>query len=241
VLQQFLRTTANEGVASASTLASYVANQRPLASDTWIDAMMLAMAGKVVDNEYIGDYPHNVRFYAALTPADWALIRTGEPFSAAALSSRVRPLIRKVLLQSRNRMQDRDEPDPAYWPSIEPRALVIQAELIEEPVLLAFTGYGASVQTLESAGANYDLRKRELKREPTYQPAQRRKLKLTINSVSEHQRVTTGFSEVFPDPLHKPTPWKQLPGTMPKQFEEASLRFKKFQTIPGQAPPPLVN
>jgi hypothetical protein len=223
VLAKLLGSMGAQGVATTNMLAQYIANQRPAASDSWCDAMMLVLAGKTLDQEFIGDYPHNIRLYTALSEPDWQLIRSGEAFPASRLTPRVQTALGSLLLQSRSRMNS-EKPDPATWPTLDPNKVVIRAELIDEQVLIGFTGYGASVDKVESAALSYDMRKSELRREPLYQPAMRRKLKLSIFCVTNWANVETGFSEVVPDPKFKPVPWKDLPEEMAKKFRERALR-----------------
>jgi hypothetical protein len=218
VLAKLIAGIGSKGVASTDALAYYVTNQRPYASDSWIDAMMIALAGIPFDQDYIGDYPHNIRLYTALNASDWNLIRSGESFTANHLSPNVQNALTRLLLLSRTRMEG-GSVDPARWPNLSPSALILHAELIEEPVLIGFVGFGTSVGTVDSAVANHEMRKQELNREPLYQPAVRRKLKLTIGSAANGQHVETGFSEVLPDPKLPPTQWKDLPEATAKAFK----------------------
>ncbi|MEZ0324321.1 MAG: hypothetical protein ACAH95_00300 [Fimbriimonas sp.] len=218
VLAKLIAAMRAQGIGTTDVLSSYVSNQRPYASESWLDVMMLVLAGKSFDQEYIGDYPHNIRLYAALTAQDWELIRSGKFFPASNLTPRVQSLLIPLLVQSRAVMAGIPS-DPASWPNLTPTNLLVKAELVDEDVLIGFTGFGASVYDVQNSAANHNMRMQELKREPLYQPAKRRRLRLTITHEPTDESVEKGFSDVMPDPKFKPVIWTQLPEEIMKSFK----------------------
>jgi len=238
VIAKFLQGIGEAGVANVAVLSDYVKSQRPCASNSWTDAMMLVLDSVVVDQEYIGDYPFNIRLYTQLSDADWAVLKSGQPFRASQLSIPSQKMLRELLLQSRNCIMG-EKPDPGFWSSIAPNDLVIVAGIKEEPVLIGFTGVAAEVYNIDSAAANHDLRLKELGREPLYQPATRRKLEMTIGMTKNEpgsEPIVTGFSEVYPDAKAKKSVWMSLPADMAKQFREALDKYKPGDQ--GGVPPP---
>lgn len=236
VLAKFISSIGAKGVCDVNVLSAYVAAQNPAASDCWMDAMLLAMTGVVMDQEYIGDYPFNVRLYLNLTQHDWAALRSGEPLNAVGLSMGAQRALLDVLLQSRSRIGGGpDGPeggdDPAWWPSLKARDVVVKATITEEDVLVVWARPTAEVFSLSNAVANYDRQAGDTKKEPFYQPAHRRKLKMTISSADGEHHVETGFSLVQLDESHKPGPWQKLPADMAKAFEN--------RPKPGDAPPDI--
>jgi hypothetical protein len=238
VLARLVDALGSDGVLTIQNFGEYVANQRPAASDSWSDAMLLVLSGVVIDQEYVGYYPHNVRLYSRLVPADWNLLRSGEPFPASALSAGVQRALRELLLNARAALEG-DKPDPGFWPTLDPSRLVVGAEVIEEPVLIGWSSISADVSSLRTAAMNHESRMRRTGREPIYQPGIRRKLKLTIVPYgSDFRGVETGFSEVLPDPKVKPTVWTKLPEAMAKAFREAMEEMRQIDRDQQGVPPP---
>jgi len=236
VLAKFISSIGAKGVCDVDVLSAYVAAQNPAASDCWMDAMLLAMSGVVTDQEYIGDYPFNIRLYLNLTQHDWTALRSGEPMAAAGLSLAAQRSLLDVLLQSRSRVgggSDNSEgnDDPAWWPSLNAKDVVVKATVTEEDVLVVWARPTAEVFTLSSAVANYDHEAGDGKKEPLYQPAHRRKLKMTISSPDGEHHVETGFSLIQLNDAYKPGPWQKLPPEMEKAFENRAK--------PGDAPPDI--
>lgn len=233
-IERIAVTAKDRGVVNVAALSTYVQNQRRAASDSWADAIMLVMAGAVIDERYIGDYPFNVRLYTRLSPADWNLIRSGNPFPAGALSQNALLALSDVLLQSRSRLQS-ESADPAFWPTLDPNKLSIKAELTDEPVLIGFTAFAASVDSASSAGANYEMRKKELGLEPLYEVAKRKNLKLTITCTLGGEPVATGFTEVSADPSQQPVIWSRLPKPYVDEFKKT---MESSRRVPEQIGPP---
>ncbi|HTQ09577.1 MAG TPA: hypothetical protein VMI31_05855 [Fimbriimonadaceae bacterium] len=250
VLGKLVATIGKTGVANVDALAGYVRDQRPAASDSWMDAMMLIVAGLVVDQEYVGDYPYNLRLYTALDKNDWSLVRSGKPFLAADLSPDAKKELFDVLLQSRNRMEDQGSgdaavsilgprtSDPALWPSLDPRSLSIAAALTNESVLIGWTSINPDVENVDSSAIMHDDRMKLLGHEPLYQPAVRQKLKLVIDSTISHDSVDTGFSIVIPDAKAKPSTWDQLPADIAKAFKASLDSMRRRPPVQQQGVPP---
>lgn len=243
-IQKFVDATGREGVADISALSEYVAGQRPASSDSWTDVMMLLLAGVAFDSEYAGDYPFNVRLYTELDRNDWAVLRSGQPFPASALSSRARSELLNVLLDSRSR-KDADRgavsnemgpvSDPANWQTLDPSQLTVIATLEEKPVLIGFTS-GGNVTDVREQGLNYDRRRKELDHEPLYKPAVRRRLSLKISSTGPNESVSTGFSEVTSG-KSKAVVWKDLPPDLAAEFKEG-IEASRRQDGGTAVPPP---
>jgi len=229
----------NGGAASVgfARLAGYVASQRPAASDSWGDAGILALSGSVLDDKYLGEYPFNVRLYGRLTPADWKVLRTGEPFAASALSTGAQRALRDLLLRSRTAVMG-NKPDPGWWPSLEPRDLIVRASLADEPVLIGWTSLTAEVDPVRQMAHQYDMRRKALGREPLYQPAIRQNLELTISSRLTEESITTGFTDVTPDASVKPSEWNRLPKSVADEFRRSLEEIRKGPREQGGPPPP---
>lgn len=216
VLSGFVQNAQRNGVPTPNDLASYLADQRPGASDTWSDVMLIVMSGVVVDQSFIGDHPYNLRFGRSLSDDDWRLVGVGRPFSAASLSAAARAALMAVLLQSRERLET-GKPDPATWPSLSSDRLVVTPETNGDEVVIAYGGFSADVYEPQRALSNLPQRKKELGREPLYRPARRRQIKFRIAPAgADELGVTTGFAEVMPDPGTKPTVWAELPEAIRK-------------------------
>ncbi len=235
VLAKYLRSTSSGGVAGISTLSDYVDNQRPGSSETWTDAMLLAMAGAVLDQEFVGDYPFNVRLYTKFNSDDWSHIKSGRPFTASALSALAQADLLDLLLHSRSRLE-KSKQDPGFWQTLDFTKLTITATLEEKPVLIGFTMVGGEVYDVQQSAWNHDMRKKSLGHEPLYQPGMRQKLLLTIASPTNGEMVTTGFSEVKPGDS-KPVVWSALPGQMAAEFKKA-LASRREPAFGGSQPPP---
>ena len=236
-IRSYLARVGVVGVADLAIWSEYVAAQRPAASDTWTDAIMLVMAGNVLDATFLGDYPYNLRLYTRLDRDDWALLRAGSAFPASALSQKAREALRDVLLYPRSRME-RNAKDPASWPSLDPKALEIRAAIVEEEVLIGWTGFGARVDPVSSMAMNYDSQRARLGRDPLYQPAVRRKLTLEIRSISNREHVETGFAEVAPSATVKPSTWEKLPEPIALAFRQSLEEYHKLQNQRTGPPPP---
>lgn len=238
VLAKFIATEKAKGVANIETLSEYVRGQRPSASNCWTDAMLSMIAGVVIDQEYIGDYPYNMRLYTQLDKSDWILVRSGQPFLASQLSLAARRELADVLLQARSRL-DVEQGDPAIWNSLDPVDISIKAELVKEDVLIGWTGVAAEVSSVRDMATNHDMRRRSMTSDPLYQPASRQKLKLTISSVASGDHVETGFTEVSPNAAVKPTTWDKLPAAIAKEFKDALEAMRKAETPAQGVPPPV--
>jgi hypothetical protein len=236
-LSDFIREVGRNGVANISNLSQYIAEQRPGASESWTDAMLLVMTGTTVDQEFIGDYPFNIRMYTDLTPTDWQLIKAKKPFAVSALSGAAQEALLTVMMQSRNRILQEDSTDPALWQTLDPQRLIVNTELSEEPGLIGFTTAPGEVDSVQQAGSNYSNRKKALGREPLYQPCLRRRLSISVLGASPQEHIKTGFSETVPD-VSKPVVWSQLPAKIAKQFREAA--GNRQIGAPAQAAPPPV-
>ncbi len=236
VMSRMIGAVGKGGVANVSALSEYVSSQRPAASDTWTDAILLVMAGVVIDQEYIGDYPYNIRLYTQLDQDDWKLLRFGKPFPAAAFNLKVRKHLMDLLLQSRSRLEDRNIPDPAVWDTLDLSRVSVTATVDEKPILIAYTMVGGEVGSAKEAGMNYDSRRKTLGHEPTYQPAVRRKLKLVISSTGSGQSVETGYSEVAPD-KSAPVVWQKLAQNFRDEFS-SGLKDMRKQDVTGVGKPP---
>jgi hypothetical protein len=214
-------------VANIAVLGDYVNAQRPVCSNAWTDVLLLVLAGIAVDQEYLADYPFNIRLHASFDPNDWKYLQSGEPFSAGRLSQGAQRSLRALLLLSR-RCQERDKPDPAFWPTVAPSELMMRAELTEEQVLVHTDTIGGAIDTVEQSAANYEMRKKEINREPIYQVAKRTKIKLSVHRLGASEpseTIETGFSEVTPDKNIKPCHWTKLPPDMMKVFQSSLKRF----------------
>lgn len=239
VLKDLVKNAGADGVASVDSLGRYVAAQRPGASDGWCDAGLLVWAGVVLDQEYVGQYPFNLRLYTRLTPSDWRLLRSGEPFLANGLSVAAQRSLRDLLVQSRESLGGKT--DPGFWPSVRPERLAVKAELKESPVLIGWTSIAAEVYDTNMSALQYDMRRKKLGREPLYRPALRRSLKLSISLTGTPMPpVETGFSEVIPDPNQKAVTWDKLPPAIAKEFGSAleEVRKAKSEELGGNPPPP---
>jgi hypothetical protein len=239
VLKDLVKSAGADGVASIDTLGRYVANQRPGASDGWCDAGLLVWAGVVLDQEYVGQYPFNLRLYAQLNSADWRLLRTGEAFPASGLSPLAQRALRNLLVLSRESLGGKT--DPGFWPSVRPERLAVKAELKESPVLIGWTSMAAEVYDTKMSALQYDRRKKKLGREPLYRPALRRSLKLNISLAGTPlPPVETGFSEIVPDANQKAVTWDKLPAEIAKEFGGTleDVRKSKAEEVTGGNPPP---
>jgi hypothetical protein len=98
-------------------------------------------------------------------------------------------------------------------------------------VLVVWGGATTDVVSLSSAAGRYDSLKEGSAKEPLYQPAHRRKLKMTISSTDGAHHVETGFSLVQLNDAYKPGPWQKLPPEMVKAFEN--------RPKPGDGPPDI--
>lgn len=228
------------------TFGAYVASQRPAASNSWCDAMLLVMSGVLVDEEYIGDYPYNVRLYSKLNGNDWALLRSGQPFQASSFSAPVKSALQELLLQSRN-AQMGDHADPGFWPTIAPQDLVVSAKIVDEPVLIGWIRFPPEVGSVRQLASSYEWMRPRLESEPLFQPGTRRKLEMKVTLLRRAvdgsvEEVTTGFSDVIPDPKAKPCVWTSLPESTVKEFREAYEEAQKNRQNrggDGDPPPPL--
>ena len=236
VLQRFLEDVNKQGVVGVEALSAYVANQRPGASDNWTDAMLLVLANVVIDEEYIGDYPFNMRLYSRFDKDDWAALRSRKPFAASLLSSGAQKELMDVLLQARSRLTE-GVGDPAFWKTLDFSQLTVTASIEEAPVLIGFTLVGGEVRDVAGSGMQYESRRKSLGHEPLYQPAKRRKLVLKISSPSPEESITTGFSEVDPGD-GKPVAWKDLPADMVAEFKKAMEDIRRARSNDGRGSPP---
>jgi hypothetical protein len=237
VLERLIGSVKAAGVVNVDALSKYVREQRRAASNCWADVMLLVMAGVIVDQQFIGDYPYNLRLYTSLSQHDWALLRSGTAFGLQQLGAPARESLYELLLQARTRLESSKE-DPAYWPGFETGAISLLAAISDESVLIGWTGFAAEVFPLRDSAGMYEMRKKSLGSEPLYQPAVRQKLKLTITPIGSPLMVETGFSEVKPDASLKPSRWDQLPKAMAEEFRKVMEEFRKRGDDQTGPPPP---
>jgi hypothetical protein len=236
-LAKFADAIKSGSVANVAILSDYVSNQRPASSNSWSDLMMLGLSSIVIDSDSIGDYPYNIRLYTRLDPEDWAKIRIGKPFAASEFSLPVREQLMDVLLQSRARDFARSQADPARWDTLDFSKLTVTASIVEKPVLIGYTMMGGEVEEVNQAATNYEMRRKDLGREPLYQPGTRRKLALKISSTGDEQTVTTSFSEVLPGKT-KAVAWRELPTDMAAEFKKAYEDYQRLVNAEAGKPPP---
>jgi hypothetical protein len=243
VLGRFVKGIGAKGIGNVAVLGEYVRSQRPSSSDSWVDALLLALASVVIDEEYVGDYPHNIRLFTSLTPRDWDVINQKEPFPLSSLSPTAQKGVLNLLLQSRSRLRGSRshqaiQSDPGWWNTLNPRDLSVTAEIVEEPVLICWSSFTNGVMTIRDAAINFTRRVGSNGHEPVFQQARRRKLKLTISPPQSTAFVETGFSEVtVTDLKDKPVPYTKLPTDIRKAFEQAI----KEQNSKDGPPPVRVN
>ena len=209
----FVRQTRGEGVPSSAAMGAYVASQRPVASDSWSDAMLLALSGVVLDQSNIGDYPYNLRLAGALTPGDWTRLRSGRILSLAELSAGARDALLRLMVQSRERMNS-GHPDPVRTAGFPNIPLTIVAKVEDELTVLGFQDGIINVMTAMDAGAGYQRAKAKLGTEPRYRAARRRKLTLTISP--------TGGTFWTRPAEPKAGPWTALPPEWRAAFAEGN-------------------
>lgn len=236
VLARYLAEVNANGVAGVKVLSEYVANQRICASDSWADAMMLVMAGAVVDETYIGDYPYNMRLYTKLDRNDWQLLRGGKPFAVSDLSASAKTALWDLLLYPRTRLE-KNVPDPALWRT-PMNELTVTPTITEESVLIGWTMYPAHIGNVSRSAADYEFRRASLDHEPLYQPAIQQKLKLVISSLADKESIETGFSEVTADQKQKPVTWDHLSGKTVKEFKAAMETIRQQRNEQRSGPPP---
>jgi hypothetical protein len=234
VLTQLLQSIKEFGVATFQDASSYVRAQRPGASESWSDAMLLVLSHIALDDSYIGDYPFNVRFGDSLTDGDWQWLRSGKPFQLSSLSGPAQDQLMGVLLQSRGRM---DGSDPAQWPSLAPADLTLTPELTEEKVLVGWTSQTSEIRDAHSSGMQYQMRRKHLNSEPLYQEATRKKLKLTVAG-SPNDSIETGFSQVTLVEGSKAVPYTQLPTGLQAEFKKGMEDDIAGRTPPKESTPP---
>ena len=217
---EFIRRTRGEGVPSSGAVAAYVASQRPGASESWSDAMLLVLSGVVLDESNIGDYPYNLRLAGALTPEDWVRLRSGRPLAMRELSAGARNTLSQLMVQSRERLSS-SNPDPVRWAGFPNVALVLTAKIEDEKVVLESHNGLINVTAVNGAGYMYRSRKAEEGEEPTYHAARRRRLRLDIGLPGEPRTVETGFADVTVEKGAKAGPWTALPPEWRAEFETA--------------------
>lgn len=246
VLRAFIAAEAKQGVSNIQSLSQYVLAQQSASSNCWLDVMMLALSGKVIDQEYLGDYPYNVRLYGKLDQDDWAKLRGNKSITANELSQPVKKELIDLLFHARSRMED-DHPrgdgdnghtkDPSLWRTLDLSRIIVSPELSESTVLIGYTMLGGEVSNAHDAGLNYDHRRSHLNSEPTYQPAQKRTLKLKIGTGEPQELVVTGFSEVTPT-TDKSVIWNQLPAPLKAEFNKGREEMRRSQPDQTKVPPP---
>jgi len=251
VLGEYIQALGSGAVANISELGKFVEKQRPWSSDSWTDAMLLALSGIVLDEEFIGSYPYNIRLYSHLTSQDWELCESKEPFLASMLSMRAQQALLPLLLYARDRILT-GRSDPATWPSLASRDLMIRAHLDGEEILIGWCQEIPNIATLENMASNYDWNKTHYGKEPLFRLGTRRRLKLEIwpaalgsspesgesGAELERVRVETGFSEVKSDEKVKPVDWQHLPDRQRQRFQEILRRTREQQTPPTTTTPP---
>lgn len=240
VLKELLRNAGTEGVPTVDALSRYVTAQRTGASDSWSDASLLVLGGLVLDQQYIGHYPFNMRLYTRLTQQDWRGLRTGETRLVSSLSPNAQRSLRDLLVLSRDSLSGRKQ-DPTYWPSLRPDQLTVTAKLEESNVLIGWTSLSAEVYDAKMSALQYDMRKKKLGREPLYRPAFQKVLKLTIGHVAlPEASLETGFSEVIPKPGTKAVVWEKLPKEIADEFGASlsEMRKARSEEVRGGTPPP---
>ena len=226
----FIGRTRGEGVPSSAAVGAYVASQRPLASESWSDVMLLVLNGAVIDQSYVGDYPYNLRLAGALTPGDWARLRSGRPLALGELSVGARDALLRLMVESRERMSD-SSPDPVRWARFPSAPLALTAKVEDENAVLGLQGGLVSVMQVRDAGSGYLGLRDSLKAEPTYRAARRRKLTLTIATPGEPRTVETGFANVTVEPGAKAGPWTALPPAWRAAFEKA-MKGRPAEGVP---------
>jgi hypothetical protein len=236
-LKAFIDEVGKDGVIGTTVLAKYIADQRPGASESWIDAMMLVLAGIVIDQEHIGEYPYNIRLYTQFDRNDWAQLHSGKPFAASRLSGGAQKVLLDLLVQARSSV-DKSHEDPAFWQTLDMARLTLTAEVEESPVIVGNTTLGGEVHDANSAGMDYEMRRHALGKEPLYQAATRRKLELTVASPVEGQKITTGFSDIDLG-AGKPVAWKDLPKDLAAEFKKGIENASHIRSGDnGGNPPP---
>lgn len=236
VLRKVVTDVGKSGVADVSSLSEYVNQQRPAASDGWMDTMLLVIAGIVLDQEYVGDYPQNMRMYVRFDKDDWTKLRSGQLFAASDLSPHAREELLNLLIESHNRINP-DTSDPAYWQTLDPSQLTIRPKIDEKAILLGFTQLGGEVGSVSDLAGTYEWRRKDLGHEPLYQPAVQTKLTLTVSSPAEGEKVTTGFSVVIPSKT-QPVVWTQLPAEVAAEFKKIVNSTHVQQNGQDGKPPP---
>jgi hypothetical protein len=236
VLESFVAKVRAAGIANVHSLSEYVNGQRPSASASWVDAMLLVTSGIVLDDAYLGDYPYNLRLYTKLTQGDWTLLESGLSFAASQLSRPAQEQLYDVLVQARSRLA-RETPDPGLWKTLAFSDLQIRTVVKQEQVLIGFTSVAAEVRSVSDSASMYEMRLKALKREPLYQPASRRRFELTISSALDEESVQTGFSEVTPTANVKASSWDKLPPAMAAEFKKVLESEKRSEGIGGVPPP----
>lgn len=233
VLAKLAKSIDAEGVMQIKDISAYVADQRPVASNTWTDVMMLIGFGATLDQKFIGDYPYNVRLYSRLTDQDWALLRAGQPFTASSFTKNAELALYDVLLQARQRLMGEDE-TPALWPTLDRDHIMVQPTIQEQDVLICYGEIPPSIYTPYEAGGQYPRLKDRGNGEPLYRIAKRRTLTLKIYPDRGAQSVETGFTEVIPSPNTKRVEYRDLPEAMLLEFKKAH----EARTPPDQGGPP---
>jgi len=239
-VQKFIGAADKKGVLGISAISDYMSDQRPTASDSWTDVIMLMMAGLVINQAYVGDYPFNVRLYLSLSKNDWALIRSGRAFPASAFSEAAQEDLLKLLVQSANCLEKERHGDPALWQTLDFSRLTVAATLETKAVLIEITEPGGNISDAKNAGTLYDIHRKSLGHEPLYQPATQQTLELTIRSPAPDESVKTGFSEVTPGKT-KPVTWQNLSSDLAAQFKSGIDQEAKGRAAEGRGggtPPP---
>ncbi len=237
VFRKYVQAAQAKSIVGMNELTAFVNDQRLIASETWVDAMMLSISNFGIADDYIGDYPYNVRLYGSLTSSDWALLQSGKAFPISALSGSAQGQVEPLLIQSRSRMEGQGS-DPALWLSLAPSDLIGKATVLDEPVVVCWIPGGAQIRTPESAGMQHDSFSKSLKQELLYQPARRQKVKLVIRC-STGESVETGFSNVILKPSDAPVSWQNLPPALAAEFKKGRDRMKPVdQSRKNGTPPP---
>lgn len=235
VLSKYINAVGSSGAASAKSVSDYVVNQRPYASNSWVDAMLLAVSGITFDQSYLGDYPYNMRLYSSLSKGDWNLIRSGQEFTMAMLSTSAQQMMTTLLLQTRNDLNS-ELADPAFWSSLAQADLKINATLTESPAVTYDMDGMWHVSEVGDAAANYERLMKKYGREPLYRLGTQRKLELNIHTGVQGEQYATGFAEFELSGNGTAVKWTNLPSEMVTRFKTvlASIKEAEQSTAAGQ-------
>lgn len=84
-LAEVISKSGTNSVLTGNMLGDFVRLERPAASDSLADIIVLAMTGVSLDDEFAADYPYNVRLWSSLNREDWN--RNGYGTTGAGLAT----------------------------------------------------------------------------------------------------------------------------------------------------------